>query len=169
MLDVACASRAIGGTPRSSTSRPGRLVTHPRSLPQEDQAVALATGSTLLRSTLCQDGRPFPIAPQSMELVVCQLGTQGLLGAVRFRLGARQLTVDGLVVAKDRRRLGVGSLLLRLIDRIARRANVAEVVVDAVTNRVSFYARASFGSAPSGIMAEHPPLFRRLDRLLRRL
>jgi GNAT superfamily N-acetyltransferase len=104
-----------------------------------------------------------------MELVVCQLGTQGLLGAVRFRLGVRQLTVDGLVVAKDRRRLGVGSLLLRLIDRIARRANVAEVVVDAVTNRVSFYARASFGSAPSGIMAEHPPLFRRLDRLLRRL
>jgi len=104
-----------------------------------------------------------------MELVVCHPGTQELLGAVRFRLGSRQLTVDGLVVADDRRRLGVGSLLLRLVDRIARRANVAEVVVDASANRISFYARAAFGPAPFGIMAEHPPLFRRLDRLLRRL
>ena len=143
MLDVACASRATGGTPQSPTSRPGRSVSHPRALPAEHQAVAFAAGSTLLRSSL-SGGRPFPDARESMELAVCRLGTQELRGFVAFRLGSRQLAVGGLVVAMECRRCGVGSLLLRLAGRIARRANVTEVVVGAVTSRVSFYARASF-------------------------
>ena len=167
---VACASRTTGGTPQSPNSRPGRSVSHPRTLPAEHQAVAFAAGSTLLRSSLSGGGRPFPDARGSMELAVCQLGTQELLGFVAFRLGSRQLSVGGLVVAMECRRCGVGSLLLRLVGRIVRRANATEVVVvGAVTSRVLFYARAPFNSAPRGSTAEDPPLIRRLDRLLRRL
>jgi len=92
-----------------------------------------------------------------MQLTACRIGPRQLLGVVAFRLGSRQLAVGELPVAPDWRRCGMGSLLLRLTGRIARRANVPEIAVGAVAHRAPFYSRATFGPAPWGFAAAHQP------------
>ena len=128
---------------RASRSPPARPSFDRRS-PVEDQSRPPASRC----SSQPAGGRPIPAARESMQLTACRIGPRQLLGVVAFRLGSRQLTVDGLAVAPDWRRCGMCSLLLRLVGRIARRANVSEIAVDAVAHRAPFYSRASFGPAP---------------------